>query len=372
MSNYNIINNSLEEIHKHLAQYDAEVKLTKYDNTYIIKFNPKTKAYDPAVNMLRGLIFNKQSNTIYSLGFPVPIEFKDQSKEEQDNIINKINLHKYQVYEAMDGTLIRLWYNNALNKWITSTNNVEDAYDSIWVNNTSFGTLFEQSTNIMTQQLNKDYVYIFTLCHPRNIIVVNYETPKIYHITTYDRTTLKEVKCDCGIMFPKIFDITVGDVLAKVQNSIETPVMSAGYIIAFKDKDEIVRRYRFENVNYTRGRILRGNSNNNDLIILKHLMSNNPNDIKEFLIYYPIFKGPHSRITYKLDKLCLDLYQEYVDKYIKHKQPDNTPLHHRYIIHNIHTHVYMRKLRPYFKYMTLEDIKTFIYSQDPEEIIQLM
>lgn len=371
MSAYEIIKKPISEIHEYLTQYGAELRLTKYDDTYIMKFDHGTQSSHPAINLLRGVIFNAKNGFIYSLGYPVPIEFKDQTPEEQDKILSKIKTHNYSVQEALDGTLIRLWYHNETNTWVTSTNGVEDAYSSVWMNGVSYGELFDSTLQGVLQNLNPNHVYLFTLCHPLNVIVINHDTPRIYHVATYDRTTLKEIPCELGIEHPRNFNKSVDEVLTLVRESHGTPVMSAGYTVVQEDEDGIVRRYRFENINYTRGRILRGDTNNIDYIILGHMLSADSNNLKDFLLYYPIYNGVHIQLCARLSQLCALLYQEYGQRYKQRLEIFVHPRHHKFL-GEIHTQLYLTQLKPQGKTVQLIDITKFIHSQPTAKVLYLL
>jgi hypothetical protein len=371
MSAYEIIKKPITEIREYLIQYGAELRPTKFEQTYLIKFSPETQSSHPAVNLLRGLIFNVWTGLIYSLGYPVPIEFKDQTPEEQEKILTKIKSRSYTVQEALDGTLIRLWYHTETGQWVTSTNGVEDAYSSVWMNGVSYGALFASTLQGVFQNLNPNHVYLFTLCHPLNVIVVNHTAPRIYHVATYDRTTLKEIPCELGIEHSPAFNMTVDEVLTHVRESQGTPVMSAGYMVVQEDEDGIVRRYRFENINYTKGRVLRGESNNIDYILLDHMLASDPNNLKDFLQYYPIYNGAHTQLSSRLSQLCSLLYQEYGQRYKQALTIFVHPRHHKFL-GELHTQVYLAQLKPQGKTVQLQDVIKFIHSQPTAKVLYLL
>ena len=86
MSAFRSLTSHLKEISDFLAEYKAELKSTKFPDTYIIKFSPETKVNQPAVADLRGLIFNVVTKQVYSMTFPVPLEFNLLPLEEQSTV----------------------------------------------------------------------------------------------------------------------------------------------------------------------------------------------------------------------------------------------------------------------------------------------
>lgn len=371
MSVFDIINLPIQEARELLGKYSAELRPTKFPDTYIIKFNPRTQANHPAVNQLRGLIYNAETLDIYSMGYPVPLEFKDQGPESQQQVIDGLHARGYTVQEALDGTLLRLWFHPETDQWVLSTNGVEDANEAYWMNGISFGSLFTETLQGLFANLNKDHVYLFSLCHPLNVIVVNHTAPRIYHVATYDRLTHLEVPCDLGIEHPPVLDLTVEQVLANVSDSLTKPVTSAGYLIVQQpDADGVVRRFRFENSNYTKARALRGNSNEINLTILGHLLAKDQTNLKEFLLYYPIYQANYDHLSSCLDKLASILYSEYGMRFKRHANIFVHPLHHR-ILFEIHQ-LYTDHFRSVGQTIQLLDIKNFMLQQSADRLNQLL
>jgi len=395
-SPFALLSQPLDQIRSHLVQYGAELKETKFAGTYIIKFSPQTQAYHPSVNQLRGIVFRQsESGTpyLYAVGFPVPIEYKDQTPESQCEIQSSLKKTTYTVQEALDGTLIRLWYHDETGQWMIATNSKEDAHDAYWMNNVSFGALFEATLQGILTNLNPNHVYLFSLCHPLNVIVVNHVVPKIYHLTTIDRVTLMEVEIDLGIPHPPTFEMTVDGVLEQIQASQSTPVSSAGYtIVPVPNEFDVVCRYRFENLNYTRARALRGDCNNIETIILSHLLRRTDSDsdvpiedvgfangakhqgpakLSEFLQYYPIYQQTYCSILKRLNGLISYIYQVYVQRYKYHKEIWTDPRHHHFL-QEVHRQLYLSHLRPQGKSVTEADVVNFIYNQEPNKISYLI
>jgi len=368
---FTIVKKPVSEITEYLTQYGAGLKTTKFPHTYLIKFNSETQMNHPAINQLRGLIFNDETGMIYSMSYPVPLEFKDQSLEEQQKLITTIKTNQYTVQEALDGTLIRLWYHNETGQWVTSTNGKCDAYESFWMNGVSYGELFSTTLQGVLENLNQDHVYMFTLCHPLNVIVVNHTAPRIYHVATYDRVTQKEIECELGIEHPPVVNLTVDEVMDSVGSSQGTPVLSAGYMVVQEDTDGVVRRYRFENVNYTRGRILRGESNNIDYILLGHMLEKDESKLKEFLLYYPIYVATHGQLSTRMNQLARVLYQDYGQRYKMKVNIFVHPRHHKFL-GEIHTQVYLTLLKPQNKTVQLHDIVNFIRAQPVARVLYLL
>ena len=310
-----VVNLSLREMWEYLNPYGVHINATSYKDIFLLKFDPQTQSSHPAVNQLRGVIFDAQKHEVLSMGCPVPIEYKDQPEETQEYILDHIHLNPYTVQEAMDGTLIRLWWFEREQKWVLSTNSILDAYQATWMGSVSFGELFDDSIqHAPLNPENHDYIYLFSLCTPHNVIVVNHQENQIYHLTTYDRRTLKEITTDAPLPIikkPATLDLTIDQVVDLVGKSQETPVSSAGYLVL-----TLGSRFRFENLNYTKARQMRGNSNDVEECLLTQNLQGN---IAEFLQYYPIYQEVYYQMSCKLDRLIDHLFSVYIRRYVNHE-----------------------------------------------------
>lgn len=373
MSASDLIKKPLKEIREYLAEYGAELRETKIPDTYLIKFHPETKINHPAVNQLRGLMFNALTGQIYSLTYPVPIEVKDLQLEEQHAIIDTLSKSQYTVEEVLDGTLLRFSYIDEAHGWLLSTNGKEDAHDAFWMNGQSFADQFWSARPIIHfDQLNRDYVYMFLLCHPLNVIVVNHELPRVYHVATYDRNTMKEIDVDLGIEHPKVLSMSVEDVQKKVLETRDKPVASAGYMVIKKPGDDgVVHRYRFENFNYSQARELRGESNNINFTLLGYMLDKDDNHLKEFLQYYPIYRNDVTQLEKRLIALVGKFYREYGIRFKEHGNIFVHPRHHRFLS-EIHTQVYLAHLKGMNRTVQFQDIMEFVKNLPTAKVLYLL
>jgi hypothetical protein len=367
-----LIQKSIEEIREFLDKYHAELRTTQFPDTYLIKFNPETISNDPDINHLRGLIFNHKTHQIYAMTYPVPCEFKDLDAEEQDLVGHQIASTPYTVQEALDGTLLRLWYHPESGRWIVSTNGKEDAHEAFWMNNVSFYDQLVETMPCEFDGLNQNHVYMFLLCHPLNVIVVNHQEAKVYHVATYDRTTLEEVDPVGPVPRPAVLPLTVEEVRKNVLESRDKPVGSAGYMVIQKpDAQGRVHRYRFENLNYTLARELRGDSNNVNFIILGHMLNRNPQPLADFLQYYPIYQPVYYTLHHQLELLIPALYQEYGQRFKQRLNIWVDQRHHKFL-DEIHTQVYLAQLRQQKRTVQLADIQAFVCQQPTAKVLFLL
>ena len=372
MSAFDFIHTTITEITDFLKVHSIELKLTKYQDTYLVKFTPTTDITHPDINRIKGLIFNHKTGEIISMTYPVPVEVKDFEPTRQQEILTHIAEQQYVVQEALDGTLFRYSYLDEKNEWILSTNSKEDADEAFWMNGISLAKQFESVNRglINLETLNKKYIYMFVMCHPLNVIVVNHSESKIYHVATYDRTTLSEIDHDIGLPQPQKLELSVNELMTKMSEAKTKPVSSAGYMVLVKNNGSN-HRYRFENSNYTRAKEIRGNSNNIDYTILSLYEQGGEALVKEFLSYYPIYQSEHNLLITKINKLTGKLYREYGSRYKDHKDFRVHPRHHKFLA-EIHQIVYRDTLQPIGKTVQYSNIQTFLLSQPPAKLLYLV
>ena len=369
---FDIINQSIPSIEEFLAPHGAELRKTKYPNTYLVKFSPDANVTHPVINRLKGLIFNHITRKIYSLTYPVPLEVKDLSIEKQEQLVAELDSSVYEVQEALDGTLFRYSFIDEVNEWQLSTNSKEDANTAFWMNGISLGKQFESIKNVKidTSNFDKNHVHLFVMCHPLNVIVVNHEESKLYHVSTYDRTTMTEIECDIGLPKPQKYDLTPSEVKSKTMETLTKPVESAGYMVLVRDEN-ICRRYRFENANYTEAKNLRGNSNNIEYTLLEILIEKGETNVTQFLLYYPIYAGEYLAMLQRIAKLSAKLYREYGLRYKDHRDIFVHPRHHKFL-GEIHQKVFKDTLKPIRKTVQYEDIRKFLIRQPPAKLLYLL
>jgi hypothetical protein len=371
MSAQNLINYPLSEIRSFLKQEKIELKETKFPDVYIIKFTSETDVTHPNICTLKGLIFNHAKKQILSMTYPVPIEYKDLENDAKHEIIEQLSKEKYIVQELLDGTLFRYSYFPEQQKWILSTNGKEDADDAYWMNGISLAKQFEsiKESKFDLNLLNQNYVYMFVMYHPLNVIVVNHKYSKLYHLATYDRTTMSEIDCNIGIEKPKLLDLNIQQLDQLIKEANDKPVESAGYMVICQSNN-LTRRLRFENANYTRAKLLRGNSNNLDFTLLE-LIHKGDQFINEFMSYYPLYQGNCDHIKYRLKNLINKFYFDYGKRYKKHEFIQVHSRHHKFLF-RLHHEVYLNKLKSLNKTVQLEDVRQFVMAQEPALLLYLL
>lgn len=200
-------------------------------------------------------------------------------------------------------SLMKLWYD--FGQWHISTNGTIDARTAnLQFQTNKYNTyrdLFNEAAikaNLNTDNLNKDYTYMFELVSPYNRIVVPYNDIKIYHIGTRNNNTLEELEFDLGIDKPKQYDLK--NIPEIINAASILPFDQEGYVVVDKDYN----RNKIKSPAYLSVHYLRGQFNTiNYRVILEIILNNGQDDV---LSYYPEYKEHFNLVQEK--------YNGYINK----------------------------------------------------------
>ena len=302
-----IINNekSFSETKLLLTKSPYNLKTKYTDDLFLIhtnKFTNNTSKIDDSILLeCNGTILEKNTNKIVCKIFPVVKEYP---------VCYKYNTFTELVCEeAIDGTLIKLFYYN--DQWNFATNRCIDAKDAYWISKQSFYDMFmEAASHINFSELTKTFCYAFILQHPDNRHVTTYDKPNIVYIYSYDLVNECEVD-DKSLSFldkPKQYKFKNWDDFFKQLNSL--PYNKEGFILYNNQKQ--ITKYINPKFNFVKK--LKGNTNDMNYqctVLYKYGQQ------QQFLDYYPEYKSTFNYIHTTLNKIVQCIYTYYVTKYIK-------------------------------------------------------
>lgn len=176
-----------------------------------------------AVRNARGIIFRKSDLKIVCWPF-------DKFFNYGEGLADSINFKKSKVQTKIDGSIMKLWYDE---EWHLSTNGMINAFEAHCPTGESFGALFIEGLKIglveLTEKLNKNYTYIFEMVHPLTRVVIPYKEGNVFHIGTRNNLTGEELVLDIGIEKPKEYSF---DSLEDVIDITKTmPYSEEGYVV---------------------------------------------------------------------------------------------------------------------------------------------
>lgn len=260
----------------------------KRDGKYII-FNYNQIMSDfsnPIVQEARGIILEDKTWRIVCFPF-VKFFNVDEPNAAQ------IDWNSARVQEKIDGSLIKVWYDNG--EWHISTNGNIDAFESELSSNAvyeTFGELFLEAIENYFEG-NPNYTYMFELVSPYNKIVIEYPEIKVYHIGTRDNKTGEELEINIGYDKPKQYRLRTEEEVKKAASNL--PFNEEGYVVVDKDYN----RVKIKSPAYVNAHRLVNNHTVNKEKVLDLILQN---EQEEFISYFPEYKEAFDKMIIKLDK----------------------------------------------------------------------
>lgn len=328
---------SIEELKKVFENKPYNLKIKEdaaTTNLFVIYNTDKSDFNLKIVNECNGLILDKNTLKIVCYTFD-----KCSNSLEIPNIFDFNNLY---IENAIEGTLVRLYYTN--DNWLLSTKKCVDSSKASWISDKSFHQMFNEclniSTNIIGQdKLNKNYCYSFIIVHPDNNIVVKYQFPVLYHISTRDMVSFEEIDLDIGIqkmMRTKVEPEQIQYVIEGVMNTRE--IFYEGIIFI----DAQFKRWKLRTPIFNRARELWGNTN---IRLFRYIeLRKDPNLLDEYLIYFPSDRNAFLDFENILKNLCHDILKYYSGKHIL-KNIEKVPYYYSKIIYRLHGEFFKDKVK---------------------------
>ena len=220
--------------------------------------------------------------------------------------------------EKVDGSILKLWWNEAHGIWWVSTNgaynaaNAEVMFPTKDVRNfleLYLHAIYKDGKAILDYtSLIKGFTYIFEIVSPHNRIVVPYPEIDIYHIGTRENSSGIEYDVDLGVKKPRLYDFSDKDAILKYAE--EMPYTEEGFVVV----DKYWNRVKIKSADYIRVHRLRGEAVPTRGKILDIIRNDGQDD---FLSYFPEYKDQFAEITEKWSDTVAKVVLDVVDYAIK-------------------------------------------------------
>lgn len=296
---------------------------------FLIHNTDKSNVSLKIVRECNGIILEKSTFKILCYTFDKCIDCETFDKN--------INLDNLYIEKAIEGTLLRLYYYN--DQWRLSSKKCINAYKSKWLSEKNFGLLFEECINYneIITKLDINYCYSFILTHPENKIVVNYDNPNAYHISTRDLRTIHEI--DINIDVQKTIrefinkDNLEGFITNNITNdnilNLQTLINEEGVVFI----DNAFNRQKVRTPIFNKVRNLWGNTNNRFYRYLE--LRCDVNALNEYLTYFIYDKEQFLDYEKRIGCIAQSILELYISKHIK-KENIKIPYFFSKIIYNLH------------------------------------
>ena len=366
----------------------------KYNDYRIISYN-KSLLTDETLEyygICRSIVINSKNKVV---------SFAPTKSIKSDTFMNTFpNKTEHLIaQEFVEGTMINVFWDQDIETtggWEISTKNIVGANTSFFKGDKykTFKEMFLEAlslNNLILDVLSKQFCYTFVFQHPNNRIVIPITQPQLYLVAVYQiinviddknndfNNQLKNVfiyNCNLeaiklygiwswtGIKFPKIYkDWDNYDDLINNYASINTPYDIQGVVIYNSLTN---KRCKFRNPNYEIVKKLRGNQ---PKLQYQYLILQKDEKIQNYLNYYPEHYDEFIIINNKINLLIKDLYNNYVNYYIK--KDYITPFKYKTHMFNLHN-IYKTELKPTNLYVTISTVTKYMNDLHPSQLFSLL
>jgi len=244
---------------------------------------------DPLVQEARGCIFrfDKEKDCYICVCHPFNKFFN-----AQENNAAEIDWDSAVIYEKIDGSLIKFWYD--LDEWHISTNSTIDAAKAEVESYDGHITFYdlvcscfkdEKTMDEFFKYLSVDFTFMFELVSPYNRLVVPYEKTELYFIGSRCMINDKEgiinddSKWFCNmfnIKLPKIYQFkSIDDVLDAAASLSK---LNEGFVVC----DRYFNRIKIKGAEYLRAFRIRGNDKITQKKVVKAILDGYIDDMIGF------------------------------------------------------------------------------------------
>lgn len=274
------------------------LKISRNNGYILFKYNQiKSDFSIPIVREARGIIFREKDWKCVCRSF-------DKFGNYGESYCPDIDWSTASVQEKIDGSLIRLWWDNG---WWVSTNGVINAFDAQTgdIKGLSFGAFFIKGVRRVINEhkllkcLDEDVTYFFELVSPYTRVVIPYNETEVYFLGARNMVTMEEIKPEDSSLFslfktPKRY--SMGSVEEVLNCAEGLPWNEEGYVVC----DGNFNRVKIKSPKY----VIAHYARNNNIITKERLI-----DVilcgekEEFLIYAPEYKDNLVNIEKKMSAL---------------------------------------------------------------------
>lgn len=287
ITNFMKKNSNWEEL---LSNPPYSLKIKRKDNLILFNYSQiESVPSNEIVKEARGTIIEDETFK------PICVGFK-RFYNIDEPYAAKINWDTAVATSKEDGTLFFIyWYNN---KWHIKTRSTFDAEDAPMdsVKFANFKELFDYLISFYPdfsyEKLNKNYVYCLEGCSNFNRIVIEYNTPCLFHLMTRDMSTLQEIDTEIGIPKPQMYNLNNEEDYRELVASM--PEGHEGIVV----RDAAENRVKIKTLLYFEMH----KAKNNGVITLERIVDLiRANDHYEFLSYFPEYTDVFNHVKHQLD-----------------------------------------------------------------------
>lgn len=308
-----------------LSTHPYNLMFRDFDDYTLIKYNQLFSDFkEPMVREARGFIIKKEGHKYVPVCIPFTKFFCVGDPNAKNDLYKLYHRKQWHVEEKIDGSLIKLWYDD--DRWHISTSgtihakNAPVQFEMKDITNYEELFLYASKGKIDWDRLDKHYTYLFELVGLENKVIVPYEVEDVYYLGRRDNYTLLEIPYfddDCAgvekCKRPKCRIVKVNKNPKKVMKELQKEVNSftkehehfEGYVISDRS---LKTRVKMKSTQYMELFFQKGNGIFTPRKILLMILDSKDDDvISSFPEYKPQFDTVRRALCEWLENVKNDL-----------------------------------------------------------------
>lgn len=289
----------------------------------IFNYGIENDFHNPLVQEARGIIIDVDCLEVVCWPFR---KFGNYNESYAD----KIDWNTARVQDKIDGSIIKMWWNELTSEWQFSTNSMISARGAV-ANALTGKTFYDLilsadnyiALNVVMSALDKNYTFIFELVSPETQVVIKYPETHLYHIGARNNKTGIECNSHLNIDRPKEYPlkslnncINAAIELNKADDGKVNSVKKEGFVVVdgnwnrikIKSPDYLMIHHMASNSNFSKERIV-------DMIRNKTVnIEDICNDFPNFAHYFKFYDFKIAEFEYQAKVFCdltKRIYEEY-------------------------------------------------------------
>tara|TARA_B100000963_G_C22640877_1_gene680555 strand:- start:13265 stop:14521 length:1257 start_codon:yes stop_codon:yes gene_type:complete len=394
-----IITYDLNDIHNIINNYENNIqdeetscyKVKKiphnniHYNKYLIKYK-KDKLTNENINrvgLFRSVVVYKDNKTD-----KLSIKVFSPPKSSAYNLFISDESNKFNecyISEIVDGTMINMFYDEYIDKWIVCTkSNIGAACKFNLDSNHTFKSMFVdafEECSLNYDLFNKTYSYSFVLKHPNNRIVTPVKKPslvlisvykfvesKVIDVTNYNTALTQFIPKPPTFKyyeFNELFGGEFDDEWLQLTYVCSEKILRYD-IPGYNIYNKFGVRTKIRNLSYEHVKRMKGNGQK---LLFTYLRLRNNDDLLEFLEYFPEYKEEFNGYKERLYSWTEKIYNFYVDCFIyKSTTLKNCPFEVKPILYDIQNQ-YLNELKPNGRKVNFKFIVEYIKKMPVQKIM---
>jgi hypothetical protein len=289
----------------------GEYKLFKY---------PPEKKHHPEYQNVRSVIYKYDHLVCFSP--PKSISY--------DAFKSTVPIENAVIEPFIDGTMINLFYDDT---WKITTKSVIGAMCT-FESTTTFADLFHEcmlQERISYGEFNTNYCYSFVMQHPKNMIVLPIEQPKLWLVAVYEIRTDGVYEQPIPFLKPPQFTFRTYD---EVFHSAQS-IFCKGYMLKYNGLRTKIRNNQYNTMAQIKGNVP---------FAYKFLSVRKTDDAITHFAYFPKDMIHAVQIEQEIDQCAIRLLEDYKNCFI-HKRSPHREFPTKSYLYDLHG-IYLNELKP--------------------------